>query len=120
MSPSDPHGPDGEVFRPPEVPILVCCLHCGEEYDSYRIEWRIRSNRNGESRGFWCCPIPGCDGVGFGCDILPVDPDYEDENFSWVHDDDEADDDEDFSVDDNGDRRRQSGENGEDDEALPF
>src|SRR5438552_1727941 len=24
--------------------------------------------------GFWCCPVPGCSGTGFGFDILPVDP----------------------------------------------
>ncbi len=43
----------------------------------------------GEQHGFWCRPMPGCDGRGF--DSFPVDPDYRDENGNpmWVHVDDE-------------------------------
>ncbi|MCI0479771.1 hypothetical protein L0Y59_04455 [Candidatus Uhrbacteria bacterium] len=71
------------------------CIHCGEEYDSYRIEWRVERDADGQEHGFWCCPIPGCDGMGFGFDIFPVDPDYRDENgeLMWCSDEDEFEDD---------------------------
>lgn len=82
-----PKPDDGDPFGPPPISTLVCCLHCGREYDSYRIEWRAEPGK----RGFWCCPIPGCDGIGFGFDILPVDPDYQDEHGGWVYDDDSDD-----------------------------
>jgi hypothetical protein len=84
----DPLDAGGDSFRPPEIPTLVFCLHCRQEYDSYRIEWRVLTNADGKPHGFWCCPIPGCGGLGFGCDIFPVDPDYQDERGGWVHDDD--------------------------------
>jgi hypothetical protein len=93
----DPLDPDGDPFGPPAVPTLVGCLHCGEEYDSYRIEWRILTDADHKQHGFWCCPIEGCDGKGFGFDILPVDPNYQDEHGGWVHDaaeEDELDEDE--------------------------
>jgi hypothetical protein len=92
----DPNDP----FGPPAIPTLVGCLHCGEEYESYLIEWRVRRSLDGEMRGFWCCPTPGCDGIGFGFDILPVDEDYEDENGKiWIGDDDEDEDEEDGEYD---------------------
>lgn len=72
----DPLSPDGDPFGPPSISTLVGCLHCGEEYDSYRIEWRVETDGHGQRHGFWCCPIEGCDGKGFGFDIYPVDPDY--------------------------------------------
>lgn len=93
MAKRDPLKPDGDPFGPPTISTLVSCLHCGQEYDSYRIEWRIEQTRSGP-HGFWCCPIPTCDGRGFGFDILPVDPSYRDERGGWVHDDES--DDEDF------------------------
>ena len=43
----------------------------------------------GKTQGFWCCPMPGCDGIGFGFDIFPVDPEYRDER-GWFADDDES------------------------------
>lgn len=88
-SPSDP-------FAPPTVSTEVCCIHCGEVYDSWQIEWRVMKNSRGEEQGFWCCPIAGCDGIGFGFDILPTDPNYEDEHGGWVHDDDADELDEEF------------------------
>ena len=48
---------------------------------------------DGKLHGFWCCPIPGCDGRGFGFDILPTDPEYQDERGGWVSFDDEGDED---------------------------
>jgi hypothetical protein len=81
--------PERDSFRPPAIPTLVACLHCQEEYESYRIEWRIETDGDGRPHGFWCCPIPGCDGKGFFFDIFPVDPDYQDERGGWVTDDDE-------------------------------
>jgi len=72
-----------DVFRPPTIPTIVQCLHCGEEYESYMIQW-IESR----DTGFWCCPTEGCDGKGFGFDILPIDPEYVDEygNRVWSAD----------------------------------
>jgi hypothetical protein len=90
MAEYDPLDADADPFRPPAIPTLVACLHCGQEYDSYRIEWRIKRTTDGRPHGFWCCPIPGCDGIGFGCDILPVDPTYRDERGGWMGDDEES------------------------------
>jgi hypothetical protein len=88
----DPTDPDSDPFAPPKIPTQVCCLHCGEEFDSYLIQWRVKTRADGTQHGFWCCPTPGCDGVGFGCDLLPTDPDYQDEHGGWVHDEDDTDD----------------------------
>jgi len=90
--PRDPLEPD-DVFNPPAIPTKVGCLHCGQTFESYLIEWRIETGYDGQPRGFWCCPTPGCDGRGFGFDILPTDPDYigEDGERIWV--DDESDED---------------------------
>lgn len=84
MSESQPPDADNDPFRPPKQPTLVGCLHCGEEYESYLIEWRESVAADGKREGFWCCPIPGCSGAGFGFDILPVDPNYRDENGGWT------------------------------------
>jgi hypothetical protein len=88
----DPLDAGADPFRPPDVSVLVGCLHCGQEYDSYQIEWRIERDADGRPHGFWCCPIAGCDGRGFGFDIFPVDPDYRDERGGWITDDDEEED----------------------------
>jgi hypothetical protein len=95
----NPLDAQSDPFRPPEISTLVECLHCGEEYDSYRIEWRVEQDDDGKPHGFWCCPIEGCGGKGFGIDIFPVDPDYqvdEDRGWSFVEDEEELDE-EDFS-----------------------
>jgi hypothetical protein len=89
MAEYDPPDADADPFRPPDIPTLVACLHCGQEYESYRIEWRVERNADGRPRGFWCCPIPGCGGMGFGFDILPVDPTYRDERGGWVYEEEE-------------------------------
>ena len=85
--------PDTDPFRPPAVPTEVHCLHCDRDYESYLIEWREEPGDDGRTQGFWCCPTPGCDGRGFGFDILPTDPDYQDERGGWVDidEDDEGD-----------------------------
>ena len=83
---------DADPFHPPEAPTEVECLHCGREYDSYLIEWREEMGPDGQVHGFWCCPTPGCSGIGFGFDILPTDPEYRDERGGWVYCDDEEDD----------------------------
>jgi hypothetical protein len=90
---AEPMDPKSDLFRPPDTPTLVGCLHCGQEYESYRIEWRIERTRDGKSSGFWCCPIAGCGGRGFGFDILPLDPAYRDERGGWCSDDDDEEDD---------------------------
>lgn len=75
-----------DPFAPPRANCTVCCIHCGSTYDSWRIVWR---DMPGEAiAGAWCCPIPGCDGIGFGFDIHPVD--------SGADEVDESDDDIDF------------------------
>ena len=56
-----------DPFRPPQEPCEVFCLHCGKEYSSDKIRWK---HRGGE--GFWCCPTPGCGGVGYQFDIFPT------------------------------------------------
>lgn len=93
--------PDSDPFRPPAIPTEVHCIHCGEEYESYLIEWRLEKSHDGTERGFWCCPIQGCDGKGFGFDILPTDPEYvsEDGSMMWVDDDDEEFDDDEWMQD---------------------
>ena len=79
--------PEDDCFKPPPRNILVHCIHCGEEYDSYRIEWRVLEDDEGRM-GFWCCPIEGCDGKGFGFDIFPANPE-EGEEFGIMHFDDD-------------------------------
>jgi hypothetical protein len=90
--------PDNDPFGPPLISTLVQCIHCGEEYDSFRIEWRVEADADGKPHGFWCCPMPGCDGMGFGFDIFPVDPEYRDENGELMWCDDEDDYEEDDST----------------------
>lgn len=89
----DPLDSDNDPFKPPTIPTQVFCLHCRQEYDSYLIEWRIETTADGSPQGFWCCPMPGCDGRGFGFDIFPTDPDYRDENGEpmWVEDEEDSD-----------------------------
>jgi hypothetical protein len=90
--PRDPLEPD-DTFRPPAIPTEVGCLHCGKTFESYLIEWRVETGFDGQPRGFWCCPTPGCDGRGFGFDILPTDPDYVGEDGERIYVDDESDED---------------------------
>ena len=93
--------PQADCFRPPSIPTEVCCLHCGREYNSYLIEWRVEVRDNGEKIGFWCCPTEKCGGRGFGFDILPLDPEWEDpdgRDMGWYFDDedDELDDEDEY------------------------
>jgi len=76
---------DDAPFGPPAIPTLVRCLHCGEEYDSWRIEQRPHPQFDHDP---WFCPTTGCDGLGFLFDIYPVDPDWRDENgdLVWIED----------------------------------
>lgn len=66
--------PDTDPHRPPAIPTQCFCVHCGQEYESYLIEWHEHVV-NGRPAGSWCCPTPACAGKGFGQDILPTDPD---------------------------------------------
>lgn len=94
----DAPDPATDPFKPPAIPTVVGCLHCGEEYDSYLIEWRVSTSADGKQYGFWCCPTPGCDGAGFLFDIFPVDPEYRDENGEKIFvSDDEDEEDEDYN-----------------------
>src|SRR5688500_1760211 len=80
-----------DPFHPPSIPTQVECLHCGEVYDSYLIQWRANSDASDRENmpGYWCCPTPDCDGIGFGFDIWPTDPDYVSEDGSMMSFDDE-------------------------------
>ena len=98
MDDDDPLDPKNDCFGPPAIPTLVVCIHCGEEYESFRIEWRIKTDFEGKPQGFWCCPIQGCDGKGFGFDIFPVDPNYQDDRFEFFEDDDDEDDEADIDA----------------------
>jgi len=82
-----------DPFRPPDIPTEVCCMHCGEEYESYLIHWEARDGAEGLD-GFWCCGTPGCDGKGFCFDIWPTDPEWRDEDGEKVMFFDDDDDDE--------------------------
>ena len=103
--------PETDPYRPPAIPTEVCCLHCGQEYESYLIHWQEEVDERGEVHGFWCCPTTGCDGRGFGFDIFPTDPEYRDEDGEpmWFHDDEDGAFDfewEDEDGDQNGDQER--------------
>ena len=68
---------------------------------------RIETCRDGTQRGFWCCPIAGCDGRGFCFDIFPTDPDWRDEHGErvWVDDKEDLDEaDADDKIMDEGDK----------------
>ncbi len=47
---------DSDPFRPPAISTLVGCLHCGQECDSYQIEWRVRHGADGRPLGFCAAP----------------------------------------------------------------
>lgn len=120
MLDNDPLEPCEDGFEPPKNSVLVSCLHCGEVYESYRIEWRVQTGGDGRPHGFWCCPINNCDGVGFGFDIFPVDPDYIHEQSGekmWVEDDvsdeDDMDDMDEFDDSHDGHRRDEFGRDDE-------
>ena len=101
----DPDRPVEDGMHPPTVPQLVECIHCGEEFDSWRMEWRV----DDDGHGFWRCPTAGCDGAGFGIDIYPVDFDDEgrwtDPDGREIHEsdlDDDEEEDEGVYVDESG------------------
>lgn len=50
-----------DLFQPPDEICQVRCLHCDRVYFSNMIEF------DGE---VWRCATPGCDGAGFGWDIM--------------------------------------------------
>lgn len=92
--PHDRHDEDADrkqaPFAPPEIPIEVHCIHCGETYDSWQME--VRNEGPGDEPA-WCCATPGCDGLGFLFDIWPVDPEWRDEHGNLVVCIDEGEDD---------------------------
>jgi hypothetical protein len=60
--------PKQDPFKPPEVPVLVFCLHCESEFMSSDM---VYEKRNTPDR-LWFCPNPQCSGGGFGFDIFPI------------------------------------------------
>lgn len=88
----DPTDPQADCFRPPAIPTLVWCLHCGQEYDSWKMHYEITTDPDGSRHGIWRCGTPGCDGAGFGFDIFPCDEHYIDpdgRDVAWQYDDDD-------------------------------
>src|SRR5215469_10943375 len=49
-------------WQPPTVATLVKCHRCGQEYESSRIEERVKGDDGGGPQ--WCCPTPDCAGRG--------------------------------------------------------
>jgi len=85
-----------DPFRPPDEPVMVRCLHCGQEYSSEQIHWE----RQADGTGMWVCDTPGCSGAGFEFDIFPLDcPNWgekeeEEDDEAECEDDDRAEDEE--------------------------
>ena len=73
LEPSDESG-----FPPPDVPIMVYCLHCGKEYMSSEMVPPDGKRTEEMMEGFWWCGTPGCNAGGFGLDVFPVDPEWKD------------------------------------------
>jgi len=122
MRPGDPgyHDP----FRPPDIVTEVECIHCGQTFESYLIHW-VPGDPADPGEGFWSCPTPGCDGIGFLFDIWPTDPDWRDEDGQPVcfFDDESDEDDGDYPEDDLLDRDESdlsAGPDDLDDEDIPF
>jgi hypothetical protein len=69
--PTDNESGDGDPFGPPETPIRVRCLHCGDVYMSDEMKHEERKFSPGAR--LWYCRNPDCDGAGFGFDILDAD-----------------------------------------------
>jgi hypothetical protein len=59
-----------DCFHPPAEPVEVECIHCGREYRSDAIVWKVSAY---DGKGHWCCPFEDCTGQGYGFDILPVE-----------------------------------------------
>ena len=49
MADYDALDPDADPFRPPAIPIEVCCLHCQQEYESYLIQWVVEESDGKET-----------------------------------------------------------------------
>jgi hypothetical protein len=80
--------PPRDPFAPPAVPVEVRCMVCGQVYESWQLVWVEDEQLPGE--GVWCCPTIGCDGIGFGFDILPTNPDEPaDDDDGWREQDNE-------------------------------
>jgi hypothetical protein len=107
--------PDDDPFRPPGKPREVACLHCGKHYSSELIEWRIRRAADGAVMGFWCCPMPGCDGAGYEFDIYPVDKDGQ----AWFEKEDSEDED-DWAEEDEFDSALDEDDEDDDEDDVPY
>ena len=79
-----------DPFKPPDEEVEVECIHCGKTYSSDEIAWRNDPTAPG-GKGFWCCPMPGCDGIGFNFDIHPLESLLEDDDEDDEFDEDECD-----------------------------
>ncbi len=65
MRSDDPLLPDvarDDPFGPPAHSRPVKCLHCGRTFDSALMTWDPLTES-------WGCPMPGCDGKGYGYDL---------------------------------------------------
>lgn len=69
---------DDSSFPPPDDPIEVICLHCGEKYRSDTMVFGPLRPDDDDPLEMWHCPTEGCDAGGFGLDIFPTDPSWQD------------------------------------------
>lgn len=56
-----------DPFRPPAVPVMVRCLHCGAVFMSSEMVYERRGRDT-----LWWCKNPLCGGAGFRFDLHPV------------------------------------------------
>lgn len=83
----DPEPPPCDCFAPPAEPCECYCLHCGRLFMSDQIWFqRVINSRDGLT-GFWMCPTPNCDGMGFTFDIFPTDPTHPANQDALIFDD---------------------------------
>jgi hypothetical protein len=77
-----------DLFSPPQEPCECYCLHCGRTFSSDGIWLQRYRQPPRDSKGFWMCPTPNCDGRGFTLDIFPTDP-HHPCNANGLYDDDD-------------------------------
>lgn len=62
-----------DQFKPPETPVFVRCLHCGEQYMSDKMFFGTKAEiMTWKGAPLWFCPTEYCDGAGYGFDIKDV------------------------------------------------
>ena len=60
-----------DPFKPPDVPVQVECIQCGDRYSSDEMVW-VDDADDPLGGGWWCRNTDKCDGAGFGFDVIPL------------------------------------------------